>query len=117
MTQVDGTLKVFENPGAMPYLADDSPSEFDEYFALYEDYYQRCGWIESSLDTLKSATGYSYFPAIIGRRPASAALNETPRQGKENIIRTANSPTAVSYKKNWNFIQQKLLMQEFAQIT
>ncbi|XP_043289776.1 serine/threonine-protein kinase PLK4 [Venturia canescens] len=92
VTQVDSVIKVTEETSGRCYAEGDIPRELEEYHEYYNEMYQRCLLLESSLTSLESATGHSYFPAIIGRRPITA-LNDTPcMQDKENISRTTSSP-------------------------
>ena len=61
------------------------PEELDEHYNHYLDCYKRCLLVESSFDSLENATGHSYFPAIIGRRPVSPLGETSCLQEKENI--------------------------------
>ncbi|KAK0176155.1 hypothetical protein PV328_000320 [Microctonus aethiopoides] len=92
VTRVDSVVKLTEQNGMASYTEENIPGDLEIYYEHYTESYQRCLLLESTLASLQSATGHSYFPAIIGRKPLSA-LNNTPcSQGKENISRTTNSP-------------------------
>ena len=91
--RIDGIIKIHDK--GMTFGEEDIPSNLEDYYNHYSQCYQRCLLLESSLASLETATGFSYFPAIIGRRP-TAALNDTPcLRGKENIS-TTTSPPVVS---------------------
>ncbi|THK33125.1 serine/threonine-protein kinase PLK4 isoform X1 [Diachasma alloeum] len=90
VTRVDGVVKLFEKEGGGIYNEGDVPRELEEYLEVYQECYQRCLLLESSLASLESATGHSYFPAIVGRRPV--AMGDGGSQGKENVSRTTCSP-------------------------
>lgn len=109
VTRVDSIVKIFDKTTGTPYTEDDLPKDLEEFYEHYTECYQRCLLLESTLASLQSATGHSYFPAIIGRRPPSV-LNNTPYlQGKENISRTTNnSPPVVSHVINYFFFNNKL---------
>ncbi|XP_063987432.1 serine/threonine-protein kinase PLK4 [Diachasmimorpha longicaudata] len=89
VTKVDGVVKLVEREGGRIFSEGDVPEEMEEYLEAYQECYQRCLLLESSLASLESATGHSYFPAIVGRRPV--ALSDGT-QGKENVSRTMCSP-------------------------
>ena len=92
--RLDGVVKIQDK--GITYEEADIPSDLEEYFDHYSDCYKRCLLLESSLSSLEAATGVSYFPAIIGRRPTSA-LNDTPcLRGKENVSTAVTSPPVVS---------------------
>ena len=94
VTRVDGTVKTTDTSGNT-YLESELPSELETYYDHYSECYNRCMLLESSLTSLETATGYVFFPAIIGRRPASAAneAGASPLQGKENM----NNPPVVGF--------------------
>lgn len=93
--RVDGAVKTVEKSG-QTYLETEVPQQLEEYYDHYSDCYKRCLLLESSLSSLETLTGHSYFPAIIGRKPVTA-LNDsaTPLQGKENVSRNPFSPPVV----------------------
>ncbi|XP_015593483.1 serine/threonine-protein kinase PLK4 [Cephus cinctus] len=92
LVRVDGVVRITERDGAPTYVEGEFPSDLEEYHEHYSECYQRCLLLDSTLTSLGVATGYSCFPAIIGRRPTSA-LNDTPTiQGKENVSRGNPSP-------------------------
>ncbi|XP_047370317.1 serine/threonine-protein kinase PLK4 [Vespa velutina] len=89
VTRVDGAVKITEDGNT--YVEGEFPTHLDEFYEHYSDSYKRCLLLESTLQSLETATGHSYFPVIIGRRPCSA-LNDAPcLQGKENVSHTTNS--------------------------
>ncbi|OXU23422.1 hypothetical protein TSAR_006105 [Trichomalopsis sarcophagae] len=90
--RADGAIKTIEKSG-QTYLETEVPQQLEEYYDHYTDCYKRCMLLESSLTSLEAATGHSYFPAIIGRKPV-VPLNDsaTLLQGKENISRNPISP-------------------------
>ncbi|XP_011308644.1 serine/threonine-protein kinase PLK4 [Fopius arisanus] len=90
VTKVDGIIKLFQKEGGGIFNEGDVPRELEEYLEIYQECYQRCLLLESSLASLGSATGHSYFPAIVGRRPVP--MGDGRSQGKENVSRTTCSP-------------------------
>ncbi|XP_012288170.1 serine/threonine-protein kinase PLK4 [Orussus abietinus] len=92
IVRTDSMVKIFDKDGGPTYEENDYPPVLEEFYEHYTQCYQRCLVLESTLMSLESATGYSYFPAIIGRRP-TAALNDAPcSQGKENMPQATNNP-------------------------
>ncbi|XP_057331604.1 serine/threonine-protein kinase PLK4 [Microplitis mediator] len=90
ITCVDGVVKITDSVGNS-YGEGEVPHELEEYYEHYRECYKRCLLLETTLTSLESATGHSYFPAIIGRKPLSAGSIPS-LQGKENISRMTNSP-------------------------
>lgn len=92
--RVDGALKITEEGNT--YVEGEFPTHLDEFYEHYTDSYKRCLLLESTLQSLESATGHTYFPVIIGRRPCSALSDAPCLQGKENVSHTTNSTPVVS---------------------
>ncbi|XP_046626383.1 serine/threonine-protein kinase PLK4 isoform X1 [Neodiprion virginianus] len=91
ITRTEGAVKVIEVPGGPTYSEDDLPPRLEEFYEHYSQSYQRCLLLESTLASLETATGHSCFPAIIGRRPATASNDALCLRGKENISQSATS--------------------------
>lgn len=89
VVRVDGGVKITDE--GHTYVEGEFPSRLDDFFEHYSDCYQRCLLVESTLQSLESATGHSCFPIIVGRRPCSALSDAPCLQGKENVSHTTNS--------------------------
>lgn len=95
-----GIVKIINKSGHT-YFKDEMPTILENYYDHYDECYKQCSLIESSLETLQSATYHSYFPAIIGRRPnvrSNDIQSTEPLIDKENVSVTHSSsiPTIVS---------------------
>ncbi|KAK2581919.1 hypothetical protein KPH14_002374 [Odynerus spinipes] len=89
VVRVDGSVKIMEEGHI--YVEGEFPSHLDDFYEHYSSSYQRCLLVESTLQSLESATGHSCFPIIVGRRPSSALSDAPCLQGKENVSHTTNS--------------------------
>ncbi|XP_071566402.1 serine/threonine-protein kinase PLK4 [Temnothorax nylanderi] len=97
VVRVDGVVKITDNSGT--FAEGTYPSHLETYYEHYSECYQRCLLLESTLASLEAATGHSYFPAIIGRRPHTALSDSPCFQGKENVSHhtTNGSPILPSF--------------------
>lgn len=82
--QANGKLKLKSVVDGRLYLEDEIPERFDDYVEHYKQCYERCVRLETSLTYLENTTGFPYFPAQIGRKPAP--LKSPSAKGKENIM-------------------------------
>ncbi|XP_011880255.1 PREDICTED: serine/threonine-protein kinase PLK4 [Vollenhovia emeryi] len=93
----DSVVRITDNSAAT-YVDGAFPSHLETYYEHYSECYQRCLLLESTLASLEAATGHSYFPVIIGRRPNTALSDAPYLQGKENVSPSTNgSPVLPSF--------------------
>lgn len=89
------------------YAEADMPSDLEQYNDHHSDCYKRCLLLESALTSLETATGHSYFPAIIGRKPVTPTADQaSPLQGKENVSR---GPSGHPVVRNFSSIFKQLV--------
>lgn len=87
--QANGIIKVQDKETI--YEETKIPPLLENYLNHYSDCYKHCLVVEANFTSLENATGFSFFPAIIGRKPPSALTDSPCLRGKENVSTAMNN--------------------------